>query len=63
MIYEQIAYEVSYGVATITPKRPAKLNGFTHVMRAERVDSFDTADAAEGFASSLTKRPASFPSK
>lgn len=43
--YEQIIYEVSDGVLTITLNRPDKLNAFTHVMMNEMIDAFDRADA------------------
>ncbi len=43
--YEQIIYEVSDGVLTITLNRPDKLNAFTHTMMSEMIDAFDRADA------------------
>lgn len=48
MDYQQIRYEVSERVATITLNRPDKLNAFTHVMRDELVDAFSKADADDG---------------
>jgi enoyl-CoA hydratase/carnithine racemase len=47
MDYEQIAYEVDGGVATITLDRPDRLNAFTSRMRDELVDAFDRVDAAD----------------
>ncbi|MCR9276821.1 MAG: crotonase/enoyl-CoA hydratase family protein [Pseudomonadaceae bacterium] len=43
--YEQIIYEVSDGILTITLNRPDKLNAFTHTMMSEMIDAFDRADA------------------
>lgn len=43
--YEQIIYEVSEGVLTITLNRPEKLNAFTHIMASEMIDAFDRADS------------------
>jgi enoyl-CoA hydratase/carnithine racemase len=45
MAYEQISYEVTDGVATLTMDRPEKLNAFTHQMKDEMIDAFDRADA------------------
>ncbi|MER5389147.1 crotonase/enoyl-CoA hydratase family protein [Saccharopolyspora sp. NPDC002686] len=45
MSREQITYEVSESIATITLDRPDKLNAFTHVMRDELISAFDDADA------------------
>jgi enoyl-CoA hydratase/carnithine racemase len=47
MDYEDIAYEVDGGVATVTLDRPAKLNAFTSRMRDELLDVFDRVDAAD----------------
>ena len=44
MAYEQIRYDVTDGVATITLQRPEKLNAWTPVMAAELLDAFRTAD-------------------
>ncbi len=44
MSYEQIAYGVSEGIATITLDRPDALNAFTPTMREEMVDALDHAD-------------------
>lgn len=44
MPYEQIAYDVAGGVATITLDRPQKLNAWTPVMGAELLDAFRAAD-------------------
>jgi enoyl-CoA hydratase/carnithine racemase len=43
--YAEIDYTIADGIATITLDRPARLNAFTHVMRAELIDAFDRADA------------------
>lgn len=43
--YEQIAYEVSEGVLTVTLDRPDRLNAFTPRMFHELLDAFDRADA------------------
>lgn len=45
MNYEQIRYEVSDAVLTITLHRPDKLNAFTSRMLVEMLDAFDRADA------------------
>src|SRR6476469_6551913 len=45
MSYEQIRYEVSDGILTLTLHRPDKLNAFTATMAKEVIDAFDTADA------------------
>jgi enoyl-CoA hydratase/carnithine racemase len=44
MDYEQIAYEVSDGVATVTLDRADRLNAFTERMLGELVDAMDRAD-------------------
>jgi len=43
--YEQIGYEVTDGVLTITLDRPEALNAFTRQMMGELIDAFDRADA------------------
>ncbi|MCK9521265.1 MAG: crotonase/enoyl-CoA hydratase family protein [Dehalococcoidia bacterium] len=45
MDYEQIAYEVTDRILTITLDRPEKLNAFTGQMMNEMIDAFDRADA------------------
>ncbi len=45
MDYEQLLYEVSDGVLTLTLHRPEKLNAFTTRMMVELIDAFDRADA------------------
>jgi enoyl-CoA hydratase/carnithine racemase len=45
MDYEQIAYEVADGVATVTLDRPERLNAYTPQMHHELVDAIDRADA------------------
>jgi enoyl-CoA hydratase/carnithine racemase len=44
MTYEEIRYEVTDGVLTITLDRPDKLNAFTATMCRELLDAFDQAD-------------------
>ncbi len=44
MAYEQIAYEVSENIATITLNRPEKMNAFTGQMMAELIDALDRAN-------------------
>jgi enoyl-CoA hydratase/carnithine racemase len=45
MDYQQISYEVTDAVATITPDRPDRLNAFTERMLAELIDALDRVDA------------------
>jgi enoyl-CoA hydratase/carnithine racemase len=45
MDYEQIAYEVADGVATVTLDRPERLNAYTRQMHTELIDAVDRADA------------------
>lgn len=45
MSYEEILYEVSENIATITLHRPEKLNAFTNRMLKEMIAAFDDADA------------------
>ena len=45
MAYEQILYDVSDNILTITLNRPEKLNAFTGQMMNEMIDAFDRADA------------------
>src|SRR5262249_7840369 len=45
MKYEQIRYELSDGVLTITLHRPDRLNAFTEQMAGEVIDAFERADA------------------
>ena len=45
MSYQQIRFEVSDGIATITLDRPEKLNAFTAQMMGELIDAFDRVDA------------------
>lgn len=45
MTYEEILYEVSDNVATITLHRPDKLNAFTNRMLKEMISAFDAIDA------------------
>ncbi|QIG81982.1 crotonase/enoyl-CoA hydratase family protein [Stakelama tenebrarum] len=45
MTYEQIRYEVSDHIATLTLHRPDKLNAYTVRMMEEMIDAFDRADA------------------
>ncbi len=43
--YEQIAYEVEDGIATITLDRPEQMNAYTMRMHEELIDALDRADA------------------
>ncbi|MFI6292459.1 enoyl-CoA hydratase-related protein [Nonomuraea sp. NPDC050790] len=45
MAFSEIDYTVTDGVATVTLKRPERLNAFTFTMRGELVDAFDRSDA------------------
>ncbi|MEU8395623.1 enoyl-CoA hydratase-related protein [Nonomuraea sp. NPDC048892] len=45
MAFSEIAYEVTDQVATVTLKRPERLNAFTFTMRGELIEAFDLADA------------------
>jgi enoyl-CoA hydratase/carnithine racemase len=45
MEYQQIRYVVAESIATITLKRPDRLNAFTTRMMAEMIDAFDRIDA------------------
>jgi enoyl-CoA hydratase/carnithine racemase len=45
MAYEEIIYEVSEQIATITLDRPDKLNSFTNRMLKEIIAAFDESDA------------------
>jgi enoyl-CoA hydratase/carnithine racemase len=45
MAYEQILYDVSDNILTITLNRPEKLNAFTGTMMNEMIDAFNRADA------------------
>ena len=45
MAYEEIIYEVSEQIATITLNRPEKLNAFTNRMLKEIISAFDESDA------------------
>ena len=45
MAYEEIIYEVSERIATITLNRPDKLNSFTNRMLKEIIAAFDESDA------------------
>ena len=45
MEYEQITYDVSENIATITMNRPDQLNAFTGRMMVEMIDAFDQSDA------------------
>ena len=44
MTYEQIAYDVDGGIATVTLDRPDHMNAFTVTMAAEMLDVFDRID-------------------
>ena len=45
MAYEEIIYDVSEQIATITLNRPDKLNSFTNRMLKEIIAAFDESDA------------------
>ena len=45
MVYEEIIYDVSEQIATITLNRPDKLNSFTNRMLKEIIAAFDESDA------------------
>jgi enoyl-CoA hydratase/carnithine racemase len=45
MNYQQIIYNVSNNILTVTLNRPDHLNAFTCTMRDELIDAFDRADA------------------
>ncbi|MFC4113774.1 crotonase/enoyl-CoA hydratase family protein [Nonomuraea zeae] len=45
MGFSEIEYAVADHVATITLKRPERLNAFTFTMRGELIEAFDRADA------------------
>jgi len=45
MTYQEIEYEVSEAIATITLSRPDKMNAYTLVMDGELRDALNTADA------------------
>jgi enoyl-CoA hydratase/carnithine racemase len=44
MTYQEIRYEVTDGILTITLNRPDKLNAFTETMCRELLDAFDQSD-------------------
>ena len=45
MSYQEIKYEISDSILTITLNRPKKLNAFTRLMLQELLDALDKADA------------------
>ena len=45
MAFEQILYDATGGVATITLNRPDKLNAVTSVLIRELIEAFEAADA------------------
>lgn len=45
MAYEEIIYDVSHNVATLTLHRPDKLNAFTNRMLKEMISALDESDA------------------
>src|SRR6202035_6124490 len=45
MEFEQIRYEVSDGILTITLNRPERLNAWTPVMQRELIAALDSSDA------------------
>ncbi|WP_336205557.1 crotonase/enoyl-CoA hydratase family protein [Nonomuraea sp. LPB2021202275-12-8] len=45
MAFTEIEYDVADRIATVTLKRPERLNAFTFTMRGELIDAFDLADA------------------
>lgn len=44
MVHEQVRYEVTEGIATLTLDRPDKLNVYSVRMMEEMIDAFDRAD-------------------
>ncbi|MFB4285344.1 enoyl-CoA hydratase-related protein [Nonomuraea sp. MTCD27] len=45
MAFSEIEYGVTDRIATVTLKRPERLNAFTFTMRGELIEAFDLADA------------------
>ncbi|MEO3800733.1 enoyl-CoA hydratase-related protein [Nonomuraea sp. B1E8] len=45
MVFTEIGYQVDDRVATVTLRRPERLNAFTLTMRGELIEAFDRADA------------------
>ncbi|SEG28451.1 Enoyl-CoA hydratase/carnithine racemase [Nonomuraea solani] len=45
MAFSEIEYGVTDRIATVTLKRPERLNAFTFTMRGELIEAFDQADA------------------
>ncbi|MGA0877968.1 MAG: crotonase/enoyl-CoA hydratase family protein [Ilumatobacteraceae bacterium] len=46
--FDEIRYDVSENIATITLHRPEKLNAFTNTMLKEMIAAFDASDADDG---------------
>jgi enoyl-CoA hydratase/carnithine racemase len=55
---QQVLYDVSDRVATITLNRPEQLNAFTGTMMRELIAAFDRSDADDGVRAVIVPGPA-----